>query len=92
MQKSNNEISGFDKKVVTRFDKINNDMVEKEQWWWRKESITAGHKEEEPISEDSKKTLLLKTVKRILSMRKLKMAIIIVKPKDNAINGDLQEL
>ena len=47
---------------------------------------------EDPISEDSKKTLSLTTLKRILSMRNLKIALIIVKPRDNAINGDPQEL
>ena len=61
-----NKTSAFDKKVVSRFDKKNSDMVEKEHWW-REESITVCPKEEEPISEDSKKTL-----KRILSMRNLK--------------------
>ena len=61
-----NKTSAFDKKVVSRFDKKNSDMVEKEHWW-REDSITACPKEEEPISEDSKKTL-----KRILSMRNLK--------------------
>ena len=59
------------KKVVTRFDKKNNDMAEK-QHWWREESNTAYPKEENPISEDSKKTLSLRTLKRILSMRNLK--------------------
>ena len=54
------------KKVVTQFD--NSDMVEKEHWW-REESVTADPKEEDPISEDSKKILSLRTLKRILSMR-----------------------
>ena len=79
------------KKVVTRFDKKNSDMAEKEHWW-REESITACPKEEDPISEDSKKTLSLRTLKRILSMRNLKRTLITVKPKDNAINRDPQEL
>ena len=39
-----------------------------------------------------KKTLSLKTLKRILSMRNLKRILITVKPKDNAINEDPQEL
>ena len=43
------------KKVVTRFDKKNSDMAEKEHWW-REQSITACPKED-PISEDSRKTL-----------------------------------
>ena len=59
------------KKVVTRFDKKNNDMAEKEHWW-RGESITVCPKEDDPISEDSKKALSLRTLKRILSMRNLK--------------------
>ena len=66
-------------------------MAEKEHWW-REESITAYPKEEDPISEDSKKTLSLRTLKRILSMRNLKRTLITVKPKDNAINEDPQEL
>ena len=69
----------------------NGDMAEKEHWW-TEESITAYPKEEDPISEDSKKTLSLRTLKRILSMRNLKRTLITVKPKDNAINGDPQEL
>ena len=47
---------------------------------------------EDPISEDSKKTLSLRTLKRILSMRNLKRTLIIVKTKDKAISGDPQEL
>ena len=47
------------KNVVTRFDKKNGDMAEKEHWW-SKESIIAYPKEEDPISEDSKKTLSLR--------------------------------
>ena len=47
-------------------------------------------KEEDPISEDSKKTLSLRTLKRILTMRNLKRTFITVKPKDNAINRDPQ--
>ena len=71
--------------------KKNSDMAEKDHRW-REESITACPKEEDPISEDSKKTLSLRTLKRILSMRNLKRTIITVKPKDNAINGYPQEL
>ena len=74
----------------TRFDKKNMDMAEK-QHWWREESITAYPKEEDPISEDSKKTLSLRTLKRILSMRNLKRTLT-VNSKDNAINRDPQEL
>ena len=50
------------KKVVTVVDLIkkNSDMAEKEHWW-REEPITAGPKEEDPISEDLKKTLSLRT-------------------------------
>ena len=62
------------KKLVTRFDKKNNEMAEKELWW-REESITAYPKEEDPISEDSKKTLSLRTLKRILSIRNLKTTL-----------------
>ena len=69
----------------------NSDMAEKEHWW-REESITADPKEEDPVSDDSKKTLLLRTLKSILSMRKLKRNLITVKPKDNAINEDPQDL
>ena len=66
-------------------------MAEKEHWW-REEFITACPKEEDPISEDSKKTLSLRNLKRIFSMRNLKRTLITVKPKDNAINRDPQEL
>ena len=66
-------------------------MVKKKHWW-REESITAFPKEEDPISEDSKNTLSLRTLKRILSMRNLKRTLITVKPKDNAINRDPREL
>ena len=59
---------------------------------WREESITADPEVENPISEDSKKTLLLRTLKRILSMRNLMRTLITVKPKDNAINEDPQLL
>ena len=86
-----NKTSVFDEKVVTRFDKRNSDMAEKEHWW-RKEYVTVDPKEEDPISEDSKKILSLRTLKRILSMRNLKKTLITVKPKDNAINENLQEL
>ena len=86
-----NKTSAFDKKkVVTGFDKKNSDIAEKADWW--KESITAYPKEEGPISEDSKKTLSLRTLKRILSMRNLKRILVIVKSKDNAINRDPQKL
>ena len=56
------------KEVVTHLIK-NSDMAEKEHWW-REESITACPKEEDPIFEDSKKTLSLRTLKRMLSMRR----------------------
>ena len=69
----------------------NGDMAEKEHWW-REESITAYPKEEDPISEDSKKTLSMRTLKRILLLKNLKRTLITVKTKDNAINRDLQEL
>ena len=46
--------------VVTRFNKKISDMAEKEHWW-RKQSITADPKEEDPMSEDSKNTLSLRT-------------------------------
>ena len=81
----------FDKKVVTRFHKKNSDIVEKKHWW-KEESITAYPKEEDPIFEDSKETLSLRTLKSILSMRNLKMTLITVKPKDNAINEDPQKV
>ena len=77
-----NEVTPFDKRMAT----------------WRKKSID----EEKYLllrtlkkkSEDSKKTiaLSLRTSRRILSMRNLKKTLITVKPKDNAINGDPQEL
>ena len=38
---------------MTRSDKKNSDMAEKEHWW-REESITADPKEEDPTTEDSK--------------------------------------
>ena len=66
-------------------------MAEKEPWW-REESIISCPKEEYPISEVSKKILSLGTLKRILSMRNLKRTLITVKTKDDAINGDSQEL
>ena len=66
-------------------------MAEKEHWW-REESITAYPKEEDPISENSKKTLPLSTLKRILSMRNLKGTLITVKLKDNTIIGDPEKL
>ena len=65
-------------------------MAEKE-YWRREESITACPKEEDP-NEDSKKTLSLRTLKRILSMRILKRTLITVKPKSNAIDRDPQEI
>ena len=48
-------------------------MAEKEHWW-REESIAAESKEEEedPISEDSKKILSLRTLNRVVSMGNLK--------------------
>ena len=69
----------------------NSDTAEKKQWW-REKSIIAYPKEEDPFSEDSKKTLSLRALKRILSMKNLKRTLITVKPKDNAINGDPPEL
>ena len=66
-------------------------MAGKEHWW-RKESVTADPEEEDPISEHSKKTLSLRTLKKILSMRNLKRTLTTVKPKDNTINEDTQEL
>ena len=69
----------------------NSNMAEKEHWW-REESIIAYPKEKDPIPEDSKKILSLRTLKRILSMRNLKRTLITVKPKGNAINRDPQEL
>ena len=44
------------KKSVTRFDKKNRNMAEKEHWW-REKYITADCKEEDSICEDSKKIL-----------------------------------
>ena len=79
------------KRVVTRIDKKNSDTAEKEHWC-REKSVTANPKEGDLISEDSKKTLSLRTIKRILSMRNIKRTLITVKPKDNAINDDPQEL
>ena len=52
----------------------------------KEESITADSEVDDPISEETKKTLLRRALKRMLSMRNLKG------PKDNAINEDLQEL
>ena len=66
-------------------------MAEK-QHWRRAESNTADPKKEDPISKDSKKTLSLRPLKRILSLRNLKRTLITVKPKDNAINEDPEEL
>ena len=66
-------------------------MAEKDHWW-REESITVYPKEEDPISEDLKKTLSLRILMRILLMRNLKRTLLTVKPKDNVINGDPQEL
>ena len=45
-------------------------------------------KEEDPVSEDSKKTLSLKILKRIFSMRNLQRTLIIGKPIDNAVSQD----
>ena len=84
-----NKTSVFDKKVVTRFDtKIAT---------WRKKSVDEEKNLlqlilKKTISEDSKKILSLKTLKRILSMRKLKRTLTTVKPRDNAISEDSQEL
>ena len=41
---------------------------------------------------DSKKALSLRTLEKILSIRNLKRTLITVKPKDNVINEDPQEL
>ena len=72
------------KKVVTRFDKKISYSIGEENnlSLWK----------EDPISEDSKKTLSLRTLKRILSMRNLKRTLITVKTKDSAIHEDHQEL
>ena len=70
------------KNVVTRFDK--------KMTTWRKKSI-----DEEKnllLCTLKKKTLSMRTLRRILSMKNLKKILITVKPKDSAINGDLQEL
>ena len=70
------------KNVVTRFDK--------KMTTWRKKSI-----DEEKnllLCTLKKKTLSMRTLRRILSMRNLKKTLITVKPKDSAVNGDLQEL
>ena len=70
------------KKVVTWFDK--------KIATWREKSID---KEKNLLlSTLKKKALSLGTLKRILSMRKPKRTLITVKPKGNAIDGDLQEL
>ena len=72
------------KKVVTRFDKKISYSIGEENnlSLWK----------EDPISEDSKKTLSLRTLKRILSMRNLKRTLITVKTKDSAIHEDHQEI
>ena len=70
------------KNVVTQFDK--------KMTTWQKKSI-----DEEKnllLCTLKKKTLSMRTLRRILSMRNLKKTLITVKPKDSAINGDLQEL
>ena len=74
--------SVFDKKVVTQFDK--------KIATWRKKS----NDEENNLSllTLKKKTLSLRTLKRILLMRNPKRTLITVKPKDNAINEEPQEL
>ena len=84
-----NKTSVFNKKVVTRFDK--------KIATWQKKSVDEEKNLlqlilKKKISEDSKKILSLRTLKRILSMRKLKRILITVRPKDNAINEDSQEL
>ena len=57
---------------------------------WREKSID---KEKNLLlSTLKKKALSLGTLKRIISMRKPKRTLITVKPKGNAIDGDLQEL
>ena len=84
-----NKTSAFDNKVVTRFD------TKKARW--RKKSVDEEKNLlqlilKKKISEDSKKILSLRILKRILSMRKLKRTLITVKPKDNGINEDSQDL
>ena len=87
-----NKTPVFDKKkVVTRFDK------KKKIATWQKKSVDEEKNLlqlilKNKISEDSKKTLSLRTLKRILSMGKLQRTLISAKPKDNAINEDSQEL
>ena len=66
-------------------------MAEREHWW-REESITADPEEEDPFSEDSKKTLSLRILKKILSKRNLKRTFITAKPEDKVISEDPQEL
>ena len=70
------------KKVVTRFDK-------KITTWWKK---SIDEEKNLLLRALKKKTLSLRTLKRILSMRNLKRTLITVKPKCNAINRDPQEL
>ena len=60
------------KKIVARSDKKLATWRKKSTDNPREESITATDPEEDPITEDSKKTLSLRTLKRILSMRNLK--------------------
>ena len=69
------------KNVVTRFDK--------KMTAWRKKSIN--EEKNLLLCTLKKKTLSMRTLRRILSMRNLKKTLITVKPKD-AINGDFQEL
>ena len=57
---------------------------------WRKKSID---EEKNLLLRTLKKKILpLRTLKRILSMRNLKRTLITMKPKDNVINEDPQEL
>ena len=76
-------VAQFDKKIVAWRKKSTNDS--------KKESISA-NPEEEPIAEDSKKTLSLRTLKRILLNEKHKEDLITVNPKDSPINEEPQEI
>ena len=75
------------KKVVARFDKK---IVawRKKSTDYRREKSIAVHPEEEPITQDLKKTLSLRTLKG----EKPKEDPTTVKPKDNPINEYPQEL
>ena len=87
-----NKTSAFDKKkkLVTRFGK---QIVA-----WQKKSIDEEKNlllrtlKKKTLSWGLKEDASLRTIKWVLSMRRLKRTLITVKPKDNAINGDPQEL